>query len=73
MFTTNELRLIEQALSKYNGYYLAEPAGNYAWRELSAKVRTERVDSQCNPFIDDDGNKIPEQVISAITYKENIR
>tara|TARA_R110000751_G_scaffold72620_1_gene147166 strand:- start:960 stop:1181 length:222 start_codon:yes stop_codon:yes gene_type:complete len=69
MFTTNELRMIEEALSKYSGYYASEPSRNYAWRDLSSKVHTERVDSQCNPFIDDDGNKIPAQVISAVTYK----
>ena len=58
MFTTNELRLIEEALSKYNGYYSSPTPLNYAWRELSAKVGMERFDSQTNPNYDDDGKGI---------------
>ena len=58
MFTTNELRLIEEALTKYGGYYSSPTPLNYAWRELSSKVSTERFDSQINPNFDDDGKAL---------------
>jgi len=58
MFTTNELRMIEEALTKYGGYYSSPTPLNYAWRELSSKVKTERFDSQINPNFDDDGKAL---------------
>ena len=55
MFTTNEMRLIEEAIENHGSR-----CNGYEWRELLAKVRRERFDSQINPFVDDDGNKIKE-------------
>ena len=53
MFNTNELRLIEEAIENYGSR-----CSSIEWRELLEKVRRERFDSQCNPFIDCEGNKI---------------
>jgi len=57
MFTTNELRLLEEATENYGSR-----CSNYEWRELLEKVRRERFDSQINPFVDGAGNKIEELV-----------
>jgi|TARA_R110000822_G_scaffold98502_4_gene222834 hypothetical protein len=57
MFTTNELRLLEEAMENYGSR-----CSNYEWPELLEKVRRERFDSQINPFVDDAGNKIEELV-----------
>ena len=55
MFNTNELRLIEEAIENYGSR-----CNNNEWRELLEKVRREKFDSQINPFVDEDGNKIIE-------------
>ena len=55
MFNTNELRLIEEAIENYGSR-----CSNNEWRELLEKVRREKFDSQINPFVDEDGNKIIE-------------
>ena len=57
MFNTNELRSLEEAIENYG----SRCSGN-EWRELLAKVRRERFDSQINPFVDDDGNRIEELI-----------
>ena len=57
MFTTNELRLIEEAIENYGLRY-----SSYEWRELAMKVRREKFDSKINPFVDDDGNRIEELI-----------
>ena len=57
MFTTNELRLLEEAMENYGSR-----CSSYEWPELLEKVRRERLDSQINPFVDDAGNKIEELV-----------
>jgi len=57
MFNTNELRLIEEAIENYGSR-----CSSIEWRELLEKVRRERFDSQVNPFVDDDGNRIEELV-----------
>jgi len=53
MFNTNELRLIEEAIENYGSR-----CSSIEWRELLEKVRRERFDSQVNPFVDDNGNRI---------------
>ncbi len=59
MFTTNELRMIEEALSRDCGYYSSPTTSlSYEWRELSSKVKTERFDSQINPNFDDNGKAL---------------
>jgi len=57
MFNTNELRLIEEAIENYGSR-----CSNNEWRELLETVRFERINSQVNPFVDDDGNRIEELV-----------
>ena len=57
MFNTNELRSLEEAIENYG----SRCSGN-EWRELLAKVRRERFDSQINPFVDDAGNRIEELI-----------
>ena len=57
MFNTNELRLIEEAIENYGSR-----CNNNEWRELLETVRFERINSQVNPFVDDDGNRIEELV-----------
>ena len=57
MFNTNELRLIEEAIENYGSR-----CSSNEWRELLEKVRRERFDSQVNPFVDADGNRIEELV-----------
>jgi hypothetical protein len=57
VFNTNELRSLEEAIENYG----SRCSGN-EWRELLAKVRRERFDSQINPFVDDDGNRIEEAI-----------
>jgi len=52
MFTTNDLRLMEEAIENYGSR-----CSNIEWRELLEKVRREKFDSQINPFVDDNGNK----------------
>ena len=59
MFTTNELRMINEALSRDCGYYSSPTTSlSYAWRELSSKVKTELVDSKINPNFDENGEAI---------------
>ena len=53
MFNTNELRSLEDAVESYGSR-----CSGIEWRDLLAKVRRERFDSQINPFVDDDGNRI---------------
>tara|TARA_R110001632_G_scaffold24530_1_gene68302 strand:- start:24 stop:197 length:174 start_codon:yes stop_codon:yes gene_type:complete len=53
MFNTNELRMIEEVLEQYGSR-----CNGSEWRDLTAKVRRERFDSQINPFVDDAGNPI---------------
>ena len=53
MFNTNELRMIEEMLEQYGSR-----CSGFEWRELTMKVRRERFDSQCNPFVDGAGDPI---------------
>ena len=55
MFNTNELRSLEEAIENY-------PPLLWENQELLAKVRRERFDSQINPFVDDNGNRIEELI-----------
>tara|TARA_R110000803_G_scaffold399_1_gene1396 strand:+ start:208 stop:426 length:219 start_codon:yes stop_codon:yes gene_type:complete len=56
MFNTNELRSLEEAIENYGSR-----CSGIEWRELLAKVRRERFDSQINPFVDDSGNRIDDK------------
>ena len=55
MFNTNEFRLLEEAMENYGSR-----CSGIEWRELLEKVRRERFDSQTNPFVDANGNRIEE-------------
>jgi|TARA_R110000851_G_scaffold308473_1_gene467398 hypothetical protein len=48
MFNINELQLIEEAIENYGSRCI-----NNEWRELLEKVRSEKLDSQIDLFIND--------------------
>lgn len=56
MFNTNELKLIEQSME--NSF--SSRCNSYEWKELLTKLRGEIFESQVNPFVDANGNRIEE-------------